>query len=160
MLSGIVGIEGGQPATAPMDWDAEPASSARLFERFRDPAVRSGVRRVESAPSAFADMNIPPAGFLEDERRRENDERAGTGRRKKKGKGPNLQKENLMSILFDIEPIERQVSPGGRVREGPERGENLSMATTAALPQERPALRAARHDTRREKRPAIAAPQI
>ena len=161
MLPGIVRIEGGQSATAPMDWDAEPIYSARLIERFRDPAVRSGVRRMESAPSACAGLNIAPAGFLEDERRRENDERAGTGRkkRKKKGKGPNLKKENLMSVLFDIELIEWQASSGERAREGPERGENLLTATTAALPLERPALRAARHDTRREKRPVVIAPQ-
>ena len=110
---------------------------------------------------AYAGLNIAPAGFLEDERRREHDKRAGTGRRKtkKKGKGPNLQRENLMSVLFDIEPIQWQASPGERAREGPERGENLSTTTTAALPLERPALRATRHGRRREKRPVDTAPQ-
>ena len=120
------------------------------------------MRQVANAPSAHAGLNIAPARFLEDERRRENDERTGTGRRKKKkkkGKGPNLHKGNLMSVLFDIEPIELQVSPGERAREGPERGANLPTATTAALPLERPVLRAARHDSRRKKRPVFTVPQ-
>ena len=70
----------------------------------------------------------------------------------------SLPTENLMSVLFEIEPIAWQASPGERARKGPERGENLSTATTAALPLERPALRAARHETRREERPVVTAP--
>ena len=70
---------------------------------------------MKSAPSAYVGLNIAPAGLLEDERRRENDRQAGTGRRKKKkGKGPNLQKTNLVSVLFEIDPIEWQASPGGK----------------------------------------------
>ena len=57
---GIVAIEGGQSATAPRDWDADPVSSAELFKHFCDPAVRSGVRRVESA---YAGLNIAPPDF-------------------------------------------------------------------------------------------------
>ena len=52
-----------------------------------------------------------------------------------------------------------QLFPGERTREGPERRENLSVASTAALPLERPALRAARQETWREKRPVVTVPQ-
>ena len=145
-----------------MDWDAEPVSSAGLLGRLRDPAVTRGVQRVERTQSVYAHLNVVPAGFSEDERRRENDERAGTGRRKKKkkkSKGSNLQKENIMSVLFGTDDEEEQVSPGGRAREGLERDTSLAIATTAALPPERPELRAARGEERRGERKAPCAPR-
>ena len=70
---------------------------------------------VSRTQSAYAHLNIAPAGFPQDERRRESDERACTGRRKKKkrkSKGPNLKKENIMSVLFGTDEEEEQVSPG------------------------------------------------
>ena len=55
-----------------------------------------------------------------------------------------------MSVLFGTDEEGEQMSPGERAREGLERGASLAIATTAALPPERPVLRAARGEGREE----------
>ena len=96
------------PASAPREnWDADPPqSSARLLQgmRERDPAF-GGVARIR--PNREPVRCIPPAGYREDEIRREEEARAGTGRRrkKKKNRGMNLDKSNFVSLLFDAEPV-------------------------------------------------------
>ena len=72
--------------------------------REREPAF-GGVARIR--PNREPVRYIQPAGYREDEIRREKEARTGTGRRKKKKKnrGMNLDKRNFVSLLFDAEPV-------------------------------------------------------
>ena len=145
---GFVGIEGQTSAMGEMEWDDGAGTSSYLAHLRSQPLTLVGVRNVGER------RNITPAGFMEDEGRREAEERAGTGRRRrKKSKRPGFDRENIESTLFSTVNLERPVHA---VEDRQGRGERFAGHSRPSLPvQDRcPALRAARRAPPAETRRA------